>query len=66
MSAQATRSRAQARSVRANGIDIHYLEQGEGDPLLVLHGGMVSTDPIWEGIPARTRHTWTRSPRTSA
>jgi pimeloyl-ACP methyl ester carboxylesterase len=51
MSAQATRVGAEARSVRANGIDIHYLAQGEGEPLLLLHGGMVSTNPIWTGIP---------------
>jgi pimeloyl-ACP methyl ester carboxylesterase len=46
-----TPTTAEARSVRANGIDIHYLEQGEGEPLLLLHGGMVSTNPIWAGIP---------------
>jgi pimeloyl-ACP methyl ester carboxylesterase len=51
MSAQATRVGAEARSVRANGIDIHYLEQGEGEPLLLVHGGMVSTNPIWTGSP---------------
>jgi pimeloyl-ACP methyl ester carboxylesterase len=51
MSAQATRMAAEARPVRANGIDIHYLEQGEGEPLLLLHGGMVSTNPIWTGVP---------------
>jgi pimeloyl-ACP methyl ester carboxylesterase len=51
MSAEATRTAAEARSVRANGIHIHYLEQGEGEPLLLLHGGMVSTNPIWTGIP---------------
>ena len=51
MSAQAPRIGAAARTVRANGIDIHYLEQGEGEPLLLLHGGMVSTNPIWTGVP---------------
>jgi pimeloyl-ACP methyl ester carboxylesterase len=51
MSAQATRIAAEARPVRANGIDIHYVEQGEGEPLLLLHGGMVSTNPIWTGVP---------------
>jgi pimeloyl-ACP methyl ester carboxylesterase len=38
-------------SVRANGIDIHYVETGQGDPLVLLHGGMVSTSPVWAGIP---------------
>src|SRR5678815_5687082 len=43
--------RAEAKTVRANGIDIHYLEQGTGAPLLLLHGGRVSTNPIWTGHP---------------
>ena len=29
--------------VHANGIDIHYLEVGQGEPLVLLHGGVVST-----------------------
>ena len=37
--------------VRANGIDIHYVDQGQGPPLLLLHGGMVSTNPIWAPTP---------------
>jgi pimeloyl-ACP methyl ester carboxylesterase len=37
--------------VRANGIEIHYLDQGHGDPLVLLHGGVVSTNPIWTGVP---------------
>jgi pimeloyl-ACP methyl ester carboxylesterase len=37
--------------VRANGIDIYYVEAGQGEPLLLLHGGLVSTNPIWAGIP---------------
>lgn len=36
---------------RANGIDIYYVEAGEGEPLVLLHGGMVSTNPIWAGHP---------------
>jgi pimeloyl-ACP methyl ester carboxylesterase len=48
MTAQKT---ADAGTVRANGIDIHYLEQGEGDTLVLLHGGMVSTNPLWTGVP---------------
>jgi pimeloyl-ACP methyl ester carboxylesterase len=38
-------------SVRANGIDIHYVESGAGEPLLLLHGGIVSTNAIWDGHP---------------
>ena len=37
----------QDKYVRANGIDIHYVEAGAGEPLLLLHGGVVSTNPIW-------------------
>jgi pimeloyl-ACP methyl ester carboxylesterase len=39
-------------SVRANGIDIHFVEAGEGAPLLLLDNAMVSTDPIWNGHPS--------------
>jgi pimeloyl-ACP methyl ester carboxylesterase len=35
--------------VHANGIDIHYVEEGEGEPLLLLNNAMVSTNPIWAG-----------------
>jgi len=42
---------SESRSVQANGIDIHYVEAGEGEPLVLLHGGMVSTNPIWTGVP---------------
>jgi pimeloyl-ACP methyl ester carboxylesterase len=41
----------QGRYVNANGIDIYYVEQGQGEPLVLLHGGMVSTNPIWTGAP---------------
>src|SRR5438270_69445 len=39
------------RTAQANGIDIHYVEAGEGEPLILLDNGMVSTSPIWEGQP---------------
>jgi pimeloyl-ACP methyl ester carboxylesterase len=51
MSSQSIETGAETRSVRANGIEIHYLEQGTGEPLLLLHGGVVSTNPIWTGVP---------------
>jgi pimeloyl-ACP methyl ester carboxylesterase len=41
----------QGRCVHANGIDIHYVEAGEGEPLLLIDNGMVSTNPIWASIP---------------
>lgn len=37
----------------ANGIDIHYVEAGATDlpDLVLLHGGMVSTSPVWDPTP---------------
>ena len=40
-----------ARCVHANGIDIHYVEAGEGEPVLLLDNAMVSTNPIWASVP---------------
>jgi pimeloyl-ACP methyl ester carboxylesterase len=39
--------------VHANGIDIHVTEAGDRDapPLLLLHGGLVSTNPVWASTP---------------
>jgi pimeloyl-ACP methyl ester carboxylesterase len=39
--------------VHANGINIHVTEAGDRDapPLVLLHGGFVSTNPIWEPTP---------------
>jgi pimeloyl-ACP methyl ester carboxylesterase len=37
--------------VRANDIDIHYIELGSGRPLVVLNNGMVSTNPVWVQLP---------------
>jgi pimeloyl-ACP methyl ester carboxylesterase len=38
--------------VHANGIDIHYLEAGAGEPLVLLNNGMISTNPIWGDWPS--------------
>jgi pimeloyl-ACP methyl ester carboxylesterase len=40
-----------SRAVHANGIDINVVQAGEGEPLVLLHGGMVSTNPTWAGAP---------------
>jgi pimeloyl-ACP methyl ester carboxylesterase len=37
--------------IRANGIDIYYVQAGQGMPLILLHGGLVSTNPIWAPTP---------------
>jgi pimeloyl-ACP methyl ester carboxylesterase len=39
------------RCVRANGIDIYYVEAGQGEPLLLLDNAMVSTNPVWTAMP---------------
>jgi len=39
------------RAVHANGIDIHVVQAGRGEPLVLLHGGLVSTNPKWAGAP---------------
>ena len=45
-------------SISANGIDIHYVEAGHGEPLLLLHHGLVSTDPLWaDNATAYVGHT---------
>lgn len=40
-------------TVPANGIEIHYVEAGSPDlpDLVLLHGGLVSTSPVWDGTP---------------
>jgi pimeloyl-ACP methyl ester carboxylesterase len=35
----------------ANGTDIYYVEAGQGESLLLLHGGVVSTNSLWAGHP---------------
>ena len=40
-----------SRHVHANGIDIHYVEAGAGEPLVLLDNAMVSTNPIWAATP---------------
>src|SRR5689334_16597995 len=40
-----------SKFVHANRIDIHYAEAGQGVPLVLVHGGMVSSNPIWTPAP---------------
>jgi pimeloyl-ACP methyl ester carboxylesterase len=51
MSIGASAVQAEGDQIHANDIDIHYVEAGEGPPLILLHGGVVSTNLIWEGVP---------------
>lgn len=52
MSIESSASRAEGQYVRANGIEVHYLDMGQGEPLLLLNNAMVSTNPVWAGHPA--------------
>ena len=38
---------AVGKYIRANGLDVYYLEAGSGDPLLLLHGGTMSARRSW-------------------
>lgn len=40
---------ASERFVEANGLKIHYVEEGEGPPLLLIHGGGL-TAKSWQGM----------------
>ena len=60
MSIKESSAVAHGRYVSANGIEIHDLDQGEGQPLVLLHGGVVSTNSIWAGVPvAYASHMYT-------
>jgi pimeloyl-ACP methyl ester carboxylesterase len=60
MITDATLAERGAKLVRANGIDVAYTEAGDGPPLVLLHGGFVSSGPVWADSPvAYTRHMTT-------
>jgi pimeloyl-ACP methyl ester carboxylesterase len=44
--------RHEGQYVHANGIRIHYVEAGAGEPLVLLNNGMISTNPIWADWPS--------------
>ena len=44
--------------VRANGVELHYIEQGQGEPLILLHGGQGdyrAWQPQMQGLAPRYR-----------
>ena len=51
MTVPALADAAEGRYVHANGTDIYYTEAGAGPPLILLHGGLVSTNPMWNATP---------------
>src|SRR6267142_1741517 len=36
---QTTGQNVQPTKIRVNGVELHYIEQGQGEPLILLHGG---------------------------
>lgn len=36
---QAIDQSAQPTKIRVRGVELHYIEQGQGEPLILLHGG---------------------------
>ncbi len=48
---QAASAPNEGKYVRANGLDIYYREIGQGEPLVLLHGGSVSTSDVWADHP---------------
>ena len=61
-----------AKTVSANGIDIAYVDVGDGPPLVLLHGALASTGPAWAGstnahvdhLPALAKHFRVIAPDT--
>src|SRR5687767_15543711 len=49
---QSTRSAEKSGYVEANGVDYYYEIHGDGEPLLLLHGGLGSIDMFRPLIPA--------------
>src|SRR3954447_11481690 len=38
--------------IETNGLSLYYEEHGEGEPLVLLHGGLSSTEPFAAVVPA--------------
>lgn len=34
--------------VSANGLEVHYIDAGDGPPLILLHGGSAGNHPVWD------------------
>ena len=72
MTTAGTAGQRGAKTVNANGIDIAYVDVGDGPPLVLLHGALASTGPAWAGstnahvdhIPALAEHFRVIAPDT--
>jgi pimeloyl-ACP methyl ester carboxylesterase len=49
MTATTSSSSASDRSIDVNGVELYYEEQGEGAPLILIHGGLVSS-AMWQAV----------------
>ena len=49
MTAATSLSSASGRSIDVNEVALYYEEQGEGDPLILIHGGLVSS-AMWQAL----------------
>src|SRR5215212_8913351 len=49
MTAEAAASSASGRTVEVNGVTVYYEEHGEGTPLMLVHGGLVSS-AMWGAL----------------
>jgi pimeloyl-ACP methyl ester carboxylesterase len=49
MTAATNSSSASGRSIDVNGVALYCEEQGEGDPLILIHGGLVSS-AMWQAM----------------
>src|SRR6476660_1981525 len=50
--------------IRANGLDIYYEEQGQGRPLLLIHGGVLTGDSWHPYLAAFAAHYHVITPDT--
>lgn len=48
MTAQGGETGVQGRYVDADGLTIYYTDQGEGPPLVLLHGGLATGEIMWK------------------
>ena len=49
MAAATNSSSASGRSIDVNEVALYYEEQGEGNPLILIHGGLVSS-ASWQAV----------------
>lgn len=72
MTTDETAAQRGVKTVDANGIDIAYVDVGDGPPLVLLHGALASTGPAWAGstnayvdsLPALAEHFRVIAPDT--